>query len=165
MCVQVFPGRPDKEGEPMMRPAVLVLAAAAALTWAFADDPSASAQNGNHAHSAPASPKAWSRGSEFSRALHDSMARMHEEMLSALPSGDADRDFLALMIPHHEGAVEMARFVLISGRDPLVRRLAEEIIASQQAEIAAMKARLAILRNGADPNPDGFPALGATRGE
>jgi uncharacterized protein (DUF305 family) len=148
----------------MTRPSVLVLAAAAALAWALADDPSATAQNG-HAHSPSVSAQVWSNGSEFSRALHASMTRMHEDMLSARPSDDADQDFLALMVPHHQGAVEMARLVLISGRDPLVRRLAEEIIASQQAEITAMQARLTILRNGADPDPGGFPALGATRGE
>jgi uncharacterized protein (DUF305 family) len=90
---------------------------------------------------------------------------MHEDMLRPTPSGDADRDFLAMMIPHHEGAVEMARLLLIQGNDPLVRRLAEEIIASQQAEIAAMKARLQILNKGADPNPGGFPSLGGARGK
>ena len=58
----------------------------------------------------------------------------------------------------------MARLVLIHGRDPLVRRLAEEIIATQQTEIAAMQARLKILKQGTDPSPDGYPALGSTRG-
>jgi uncharacterized protein (DUF305 family) len=148
----------------MIRSATLALVAAAALVWALTDVPRATAQSGDHAHPPPASAEAWFAGSEFSRALHASMERMHQAMLSARPSGDADQDFLALMIPHHEGAVEMARLVLISGRDPLVRRLAEEIIAGQQSEIAAMKARLAILRSGADPNPGGFPALGGIRG-
>jgi uncharacterized protein (DUF305 family) len=68
------------------------------------------------------------------------------------------------MIPHHAGAVEMARLILIHGKDPLVRRLAEDIIASQQAEIAAMQGRVKILRQGADPDPGGYPALGSTRG-
>ena len=54
----------------------------------------------------------------------------------------------------------MARLLLIHGRDPLVRRLAEEIIAGQQAEIAAMEASLRILRRGADPDPGGFPSTG-----
>ncbi len=79
-------------------------------------------------------------------------------------AGDPDKDFLAMMIPHHEGAVEMARLVLLHGRDPLVRKLAEEIIAGQQTEIGAMRERLAILRAGRDPDPGGFPALGGTRG-
>jgi uncharacterized protein (DUF305 family) len=89
---------------------------------------------------------------------------MHEGMLHSLPSGNADVDFLVQMIPHHQGAVEMARLYLVAGNDPLVRRLAEEIIAGQQTEIAAMKARLEILRKGADPNPGGFPSLGGARG-
>jgi hypothetical protein len=58
----------------------------------------------------------------------------------------------------------MARLVLIYGRDPLVRQLAEEIIAGQQAEIDAMQARFKLLDKGPDPSPGGFPALGGTRG-
>jgi uncharacterized protein (DUF305 family) len=85
-------------------------------------------------------------------------------MMSPSPTGNADVDFLATMIPHHAGAVDMARLVLIHGNDPLVRSLAEEIIANQQAEIAAMKARLAILQKGPDPQPGGFPSVGGTRG-
>lgn len=92
------------------------------------------------------------------------MDQMHKDMMSPKPTGDADRDFLATMIPHHEGAVEMARLVLIHGKDPLVRRLAEEIIAGQQSEIEAMRARLRILSKGADPSPGGYPSLGGTRG-
>lgn len=88
---------------------------------------------------------------------------MHD-MHAASATGDPDQDFLAMMIPHHEGAVEMARLVLIYGRDPLTRRLAEDIIASQTVEIEGMQKRLAILRRGSDPNPGGFPALGGTRG-
>jgi uncharacterized protein (DUF305 family) len=89
---------------------------------------------------------------------------MHAEMMQPAPTGDPDRDFLATMIPHHQGAIEMARLLLLSGKDPLVRQLAEEIIATQQSEITAMKARLAILSAGADPHPGGFPALGGVRG-
>jgi uncharacterized protein (DUF305 family) len=100
---------------------------------------------------------------EFARALTAGMDKMHREMATSR-TGNPDVDFLASMIPHHAGAVEMARLVLIHGRDPLVRRLAEEIIASQQTEIAAMQARLDILRQGPDSSPDRYPALGSTRG-
>jgi len=103
-------------------------------------------------------------GDGFARALAAAMDKMHREMMAPRPTGNADVDFLATMIPHHAGAVEMSHLVLLHGKDPLVRRLAEEIIAGQQAEIAAMEARLAILRKGADPRPDGYPSLGATRG-
>jgi uncharacterized protein (DUF305 family) len=101
----------------------------------------------------------------FVEEMNDGMRRMMQAMHAAGATGRPDIDFLAMMIPHHEGAVEMARLELIHGTDPLTRRLAEEIIASQTAEIAAMKKRLAILRQAADNNPDGYPALHGTRGE
>lgn len=99
----------------------------------------------------------------FAPAMHHSMERMMQDMAVAM-TGDPDKDFLLMMIPHHQGAVDMARLVLIHGRDPLVRRLAEEIIAGQQTEIDAMRARLSILQRGADAAPDNFPALHGTRG-
>jgi uncharacterized protein (DUF305 family) len=100
----------------------------------------------------------------FASLISRAMTVMHEQMAAAPQTGDPDRDFLAMMIPHHEGAVEMTRLVLISGKDPLVRQLAEEIIANQNAEIAAMQSRLTILGRGADPQPGGFPAITGTRG-
>jgi uncharacterized protein (DUF305 family) len=102
--------------------------------------------------------------SAFDAAMHRAMGEMSKAMEAAPMSGDPDRDFLAMMIPHHEGAVEMARLVLLHGRDPLVRKLAEDIIAGQQTEIVAMRSRLEILKSGSDMNPGGFPALGGTRG-
>jgi hypothetical protein len=120
------------------------------------------AQQGHPHHAATPTP--WSSGNAFARALATAMDQMHKDMMSPMPTGDADRDFLATMIPHHEGAVEMARLVLIHGKDPLVRRLAEEIIAGQRSEIEAMRARLQILSKGDDPSPGGYPSLGSTRG-
>jgi len=101
---------------------------------------------------------------EFAGAMHAAMQSMMAAMHGAAMSGDPDRDFLAMMIPHHAGAVEMARVLLVYGRDPLVRQLAEEIIANQQAEISGMNGRLAVLRRGRDLDPGGFPAIGGTRG-
>jgi uncharacterized protein (DUF305 family) len=105
------------------------------------------------------------KGAEFDRLMQSAMAKMHDEMALANQSDDADRNFLAKMIPHHAGAVEMARLVLIYGKDPLVRQLAEEIIAGQQAEIQAMQSRLKLLQHGPDPEPGGFPALTGMRGD
>ena len=117
-------------------------------------------------HSAMHHPPATASGEPqgFARDMDAGMETMMNDMHAAGYTGDPDVDFLAMMIPHHEGAVEMARLLLINGKDPLTRRLAEEIIASQTTEIAAMKQRLAVLRRSADPNPGGFPALHGTRG-
>lgn len=100
----------------------------------------------------------------FEREMERDMATMMRAMHLSGYSGNPDIDFLAMMIPHHQGAIDMARLILTYGDDPLTRKLAEEIIAAQQAEIAAMEARLAILRQGPDPAPGGFPALTGTRG-
>ena len=99
----------------------------------------------------------------FERGMQAGMARMMREMHATAASGNPDADFLAMMIPHHAGAVEMARLVLVHGRDPATRRLAEDIIASQTVEIAGMKQRLALLARGSPAEPE-FPALGGTRG-
>ena len=64
-------------------------------------------------------------------------------MSSAAYTGDADRDFVAHMIPHHEGAVEMAKVELKYGKDAKLRKLAKDIIAAQDKEIAFMKQWLA----------------------
>ena len=71
------------------------------------------------------------------------MDRMNQAMAATPMTGDIDRDFIAMMIPHHHSAIDMARLELQSGKDPAIRRLAREIIASQQKEIAQMQRWLA----------------------
>jgi uncharacterized protein (DUF305 family) len=79
------------------------------------------------------------RAMAVSRALQAAHITMSERMSATPLSGDPDRDFLAQMIPHHEGAIDMSRVLLKDGVRPEVRRLAQEIIAHQQAEIEMMK--------------------------
>jgi uncharacterized protein (DUF305 family) len=71
--------------------------------------------------------------------LDKSMERMHAEMQKVHYSGNADADFASLMVPHHQGAVQMAEVELQFGSDPRLRRLAQEIIVTQQSEIDLMK--------------------------
>lgn len=75
-------------------------------------------------------------------AYEQANAKMHKDMAVPL-TGDADVDFLAGMIPHHQGAVDMAAVVLKYGKDPKVKKLAQDIVAAQKKEIAMMQAWLA----------------------
>ena len=61
---------------------------------------------------------------------------MHD--MAVKPTGDVDRDFVAMMVPHHQGAIDMALAVLRYGHNEQIKRLAQEIIVTQQEEIAAM---------------------------
>ena len=71
---------------------------------------------------------------ENSAAMSKMMAAM-----AVQPAGDVDRDFVAAMVPHHQGAIEMAQAELRYGRNQQLRRLAQEIIVEQTQEIAAMR--------------------------
>lgn len=86
---------------------------------------------------------------EFLAENDAAMERMMQDMHVA-PTGDVDRDFVSMMIPHHQGAIDMARAVLRSSHNEAIRRLAQEIIVTQEDEIRAM--RLAI-----EPPVPGLP--------
>ena len=74
--------------------------------------------------------------------MHGAMTQMQQSM--DLPSsGNVDVDFARMMIPHHQGAIDMAKVELAQGKDPKLRKLAEEIIAAQEKEIEFLKSWLA----------------------
>ena len=93
--------------------------------------------------------------------LMKSMKAMHAAMYAAQPSGNDDEDFVNLMLPHHEAAVEMAKAELLHGNDPQMRRLAQEIITDQESEIQSMKLWLeqqkAGLKHPHQPQSSGLP--------
>ena len=68
-----------------------------------------------------------------------SMDKMHMAMSSISQSDNSDVDFVRLMLPHHQAAIEMAKTQLLYGKDPQMRRLAQEIITDQQLEIELMQ--------------------------
>jgi hypothetical protein len=72
--------------------------------------------------------------------------------MAAHASGDVDRDFVEVMIPHHQGAIDMAAAELQYGHNEQLKRIAQEIIVDQQQEIAAMRLALG------DPLPPSAPA-------
>jgi len=92
-----------------------------------------------HDHSKMAPSSAGGLSSEAYKAAHDKMMR---DMGAAL-TGDADRDFVQGMIPHHQGAIDMAEVQLKYGKDPAIKKLARDIIAAQKKEIAFMRKWLA----------------------
>ena len=80
--------------------------------------------------------------SASSKAYAEAMDKMHKDMTMSY-TGDSDKDFVTGMLPHHQGAVEMAKIELQYGKDPELKKLATNIIKSQDEEIAFMKAWLA----------------------
>jgi uncharacterized protein (DUF305 family) len=71
--------------------------------------------------------------------LTGGMQRMHVAMMSVEPSGNPDVDFVRLMLPHHRGAVDMAKAEVLHGTDPQMRRLAQEIVTDQESEVQLME--------------------------
>lgn len=79
-------------------------------------------------------------GSEAEKSMMAAMERMSQTMRAVPMTGNADRDFVTMMIPHHAGAIDMARFELANGKDPAMRKLAEAIVSAQESEIGEMQA-------------------------
>jgi uncharacterized protein (DUF305 family) len=90
-------------------------------------------QHGQHGRAAPAGDNSAS-----SLAFAAVNEKMHRNMAIEF-SGDSDVDFVRGMIPHHQGAIDMAKIVIAFGKDPEIRKLAEEIVTAQEGEIALMQ--------------------------
>jgi len=84
------------------------------------------------------------------------MTKMMSDM-TIQPSGDVDTDFVAMMVPHHQGAIEMAQAELRYGKNEPLRRMAQEIIVTQLEEIAAMRLALGRALPPSVPSPDQVP--------
>lgn len=92
----------------------------------------------------------------------DAMRKMMIDM-AIRPTGDVDRDFVAMMVPHHQGAITMAIAVLRYGHNEQIKRLAQEIIVTQQQEIAAMRLAVGEPLPPSAPAPDQVPPAGQSQ--
>ncbi len=123
------------------------------------------AQSGTSTARSPAPPTAEFAASTertFDQLMADAMSVMHQGMHSAGYTGEPDHDFVSMMIPHHQGAIDMAKALLLYGKDPQMRRLAQEIITDQQSEIQLMQ--LWLKQHGTNSeNPIQRPGLDARK--
>jgi uncharacterized protein (DUF305 family) len=98
------------------------------------------AQQSQHEH-ADQEPQQTQQGGMM--GMHDPAMQRMQQNMGMLMSGDPDVDFARMMIPHHQGAVDMARSELEHGKDAQLRQMAQKIIEDQEREIATLKAWLA----------------------
>jgi hypothetical protein len=129
-------------------------ASVVATSFAFAEGP------GNTDHARGAMPMLyvgnWSDHSEEQPFLSENTAAMNKMMADMMtePTGDVDRDFVAMMVPHHQGAVDMARAELKYGHNEQLRRLARQIVATQQQEIKVMRDAVSDGKSSATQRPE-----------
>ena len=114
---------------------ILSLALAGATLLATA----ASAHDG-HQHAAATPPVfVASTAKPFAALMGDAMAVMDDGMARAAMNGQPEHDFATMMIPHHQGAIDMAKALLLTTQDPAMRNMAQGILAEQQVEIQLMQ--------------------------
>jgi uncharacterized protein (DUF305 family) len=102
----------------------------------------------------------WQDGSDEAPFLAENQSAMHKMMadMAVKPIGDVDRDFVAMMVPHHQGAIDMARAELKYGHNELLRRLAREIVTNRQQEITVMRLAVDDERSSSTDLPAPLPA-------
>jgi uncharacterized protein (DUF305 family) len=113
-----------------------------ATTAAFAQETSPGCPTGHAGHQMGAMTD-MSGMNDMQKAYAEGMDRMHPAMMAGVMAADPDVAFVCGMIPHHQGAIDMAKVVLQYGKDPWVRELAQKIIDAQTGEIADMNKWLA----------------------
>ncbi|WP_019171885.1 CopM family metallochaperone [Pseudaminobacter salicylatoxidans] len=117
--------------------------ATAALILGVGSTGVAMAQESHSGHDMSGMSMSKEASSPAAKGYTEAMDKMHEAMGKAEYTGDPDVDFAIGMIPHHQAAIDMARVQLEYGKDPEIRKLSEEIIKAQEAEIGQLQDWLA----------------------
>jgi uncharacterized protein (DUF305 family) len=131
-------------------------ASVAATSFAFAENPARTDEiRGAMPIQTVAGRPDHSQEQAFLSENSAAMSKMMTDM-TVKPSGDVDRDFVAMMVPHHQGAVDMAKAELKYGHNEQLRRLAQEIVANQQQEIKAMRSAVSDGQSPQSPPADGM---------
>ena len=141
-----------------MKQAILNLALAFAALSACS---AANAHDGHHHVEAASMPPTFvaSTAKPFAALMGDAMAVMDDGMAHAAMNGQQEHDFVTMMIPHHQGAVDMAKALLLTTTDPVMRNMAQGILAEQQIEIQLMQQWL---KDHPDPQSPATPGATTT---